>query len=552
MINGKKGLLFMLSIALFASILAACSGGANSPNENASPAAPSGGSEASGSASEDPFAEHMDISISHYNIGQAFPDRKSDGLLKMIEDKFNVTFVDRVVSYSDYVEKYRIWSTSGELPDVISHDIINNSTYYSWIEQGIVRALPSDLGAYPNIRKVMELEDVKGFQVDGKYYMIPRLTYNSNEQKALERALIVRKDWMEALSLPEPVTYEDYANMLAAFAKKDPNGNQKDDTIGLTARTNNMLMAVGSGSFPNVANSSWVKEDGQYIPFYASKRMDEYVTRMRELYTSGAIDPDFAIVQTNEGIEKFGQGRAGAIAMQATPSGLKLLETAWNKYNKNAAFKDSIRIYPISWETDDGSRYSFEMLSFWSETYFSANVSDKKMERIMRIYDYLLSDEYMTTNLYGLEGKDYTKEGDKYTIAREKGEDGNYKKLPELYPSLNLFGSLAAWYKWQEYEQSEIAKINLGEPVYHLVQETLAEFVKLDVIPTNLNVDYLYTEAKTKLSAVNPTEDLIKVILGKDDPVEMWRNIVKGYDNKGLQQAIKEVNEAVQAQGLDQ
>ncbi len=542
----------VVSAALLLSLLAGCSGGSGGgATDGKQEEQGQQASQQQQQQSSSSFEKHMDISLSHYNIGQAFPDRASDELLKMLEKKFNVTFVDKVISYADYVEKYQLWSASGELPDIISHDIINTSTYYSWIKQGIVRALPDDLGAYPNIQKVMAQDDVKGFTVDGKYYMIPRLTYNSNEQKTLERALIVRKDWMDALGLKAPVTYEDYQKMLTAFAKGDPDGNSKNDTAGVTMRTQAMLMAVGAGAFPNVANSSWVKEDGKYIPYYASKNMDEYVKHMRELYTSGAIDPDFAIMKTNDGVEKFAQGLAGAIAMQATPSGLRLLEGAWNKYQKDKNFADNIAIYPISWQTDDGSRYSFEMLSFWSETYFSSSVNDEKMDRILRIYDYLLSDEYMTANLYGLEGKDYRKEGDAYVITREKNSDGQYKSLFELYPSLNLFGSLAAWYKWQEYGTSDIVKINLGDNVYELVQRTLEDFKKLDTIPTNFAVDYLYTEAKTKLSAVNPNEDLIKVILGKDDPVSMWREIVKGYENKGLSQAIAEVNEAVQAQGLD-
>ena len=544
-----KGWIQRLAAALALSMLAACSAGGGAEGGSGSPGAGSG---AGGAAQpDDPFGTHMEISVSHYNIGQAFPDRKSDEVLQYLEERFNVTFVDQVVSYADYVEKYRIWSNSGELPDIIAHDIINNSTYYSWIEQGIIRPLPDDLSAYPNIRRVLEQEDVKGFRVDGKFYMIPRLTYNHDDQKSLERALIVRKDWMERLGIPDPVTYEDYRDMLAAFAKNDPDGNGKADTVGVTARTHPMLMALGSGSFPNVANSSWVKEDGKYIPFYASKRMDEYVTKMRELYTSGAIDPDFAIMQTNDGIDKFGQGKVGAIAMQATPSGLKLLDTAWSKYNPDTPFTDVVKIFPISWAADDGKQYRFEMLSFWSETYFSAEVDDKKMERILRLYDYLLSDEYMTLNLYGIEGKDYRKEGDRFVITREKDENGNYKSLLELYPSLRLFGSLAAWYKWQEYEVSDITKINLGEPLVMLVQDTLQRFVQLAPIPTNFDVDYMYTEAKTKLSAVNPTEDLIKVILAKDDPVAMWRDIVKGYENKELLKAIEEVNEKVKAPGLD-
>ena len=43
----------------------------------------------------------------------------------------------------------------------------------------------------------------------------------------------------------------------------------------------------------------------------------------------------------------------------------------------------------------------------------NADVDDKKLDRILRIYDWLLSPEAKDLYDYGIEGKDYTKEGDK-------------------------------------------------------------------------------------------------------------------------------------------
>ncbi|WP_409343046.1 hypothetical protein [Paenibacillus sp. MBLB4367] len=61
--------------------------------------------------------------------------------------------------------------------------------------------------------------------------------------------------------------------------------------------------------------------------------------------------------------------------------------------------------------------------------------------------------------------------------------------------------------------------------------------------PINWDISAMQTPAKDKLSAIKAYEDLIKVALGKDDAVKMWQDIVKGYDSKGLQDAIKEDNE---------
>ncbi|WP_248928339.1 hypothetical protein [Paenibacillus hamazuiensis] len=533
----------MMALALPAALIAGC-GEANQP-------APSAGQTGEGASKN---AKKLDISISFFNIGKAFPDRNSDPFLKMIESRFNVNIVDKVISYADYKEKYQLWAASGDLPDVFSDDNINSEGYYSWIKQGIIRPLPSDLSKYPNVQKVLSLNDTKPLNVDGKYYMIPRQTYLEPDQWAIERAVVVRKDWLDKLGLKDPVTYDDYLNMYKSFAQKDPDGNGKNDTIGLTFRsTSSMLLPVAGGSFPHVINGSWVKENGKYIPYYASGQMKTVVKQLRQMYAEGAIDPDFAIMKPNDGYEKFGQGKVGAISVQATPNALSALRASWDKYVKDKKFEESVKILPVSWAAEDGSRYRYNAVTFWSESYFSSKVSDEKMDRILQIYDYLLSDEFMTFKRYGMEGKDYKKDGDKFTITREKNENGQYKSLGSMYPSYGgLFGALAAWGQQLELEDTETARINYGEQLWTLSHDALKYNVeKLKPVPTNFKVELLYTPAKSKLSAINATEDVIKVMLGKDDPVTMWDNIVKGYDSKGLQQAIKEVNDAVQQQGLD-
>jgi putative aldouronate transport system substrate-binding protein len=498
-------------------------------------------------------SKKLDISVSYFNIGQAFTNRDADQYLKFMEDKFNVRFVDKVISYSDYKEKYQLWSASSELPDVFSHDIINSETYFSWIKQGIIRPLPDNLSKYPNVQKVLSLPDTKSLKVDGKTYMIPRQTYRDSDSWAMEKSLIVRKDWMDKLKIKDPATYEEYLSMLKAFAKNDPDGNGKNDTVGVTFRSSSMMSALAAGSFPNILNGSWVKENGQYIPYYASDKMKEPVKQLRQMFEEGAIDPDFAIMKTNDGIEKFGQGKVGAISMQATPNGLGKLDAAWKKYNKDVAFEDIVKVIPVTWAAADGNQYWYTAVTFWSESYFSSEVDDEKMDRILQIYDYLLSDPFRIDKQYGIEAKDYKKEGDKFVITREKDEKGQYKSIGALYPSFNLFGGLAAWGQELEYVENEVNNIQYGVKLSKLSREMLKHRIEtFKPVPTNFAVEQLYTPAKSKLSAINPSEDLTRVMLGKEDPLAMWEAIVKGYENKGLSQAIKEVNEEVRKQGLDQ
>src|SRR5690606_8152875 len=120
----------LVSVALSATLLAACAGKSNEASPSAS--APASSAAASGSASPaaSDNSKRLDISVSFFNIGKAFPDRDSDEFLKFLQDKFNVNIVDKVISYADYKEKYQLWAASGDLPDIISDDVINSEQYY--------------------------------------------------------------------------------------------------------------------------------------------------------------------------------------------------------------------------------------------------------------------------------------------------------------------------------------------------------------------------------------------------------------------------------------
>ncbi|MCU6713124.1 hypothetical protein M6D81_30935 [Paenibacillus sp. J5C_2022] len=557
--KSKRKLSVMLSLVLMGTLISACgSASDNGQNGGSKPAATAATQSEETNAGNDSGKasgnndKTLDISMAYFNIGKAFPNRENDEFLKKLEKDFNMKVVDKVISYSDYQEKLQLWSVSGELPDVFSHDFINKETYYTWIEQGIIRPLPDDLSKYPNVEKVLSLPDTQNLKVDGKFYMIPRLTYRDNDSWALDKALVVRKDWMDKLGLQEPVTYKDYSAMLTAFAKNDPDGNGKDDTIGLTFRSSSMLTSIAMGTLPNIANGSWVKEDGQYIPYYASEKMTDVAVQMRNLFANGAIDPDFAIMKTNDGIDKFGQGKVGALAGQATPNALKQYKTAWEKYNPDVKFEDAVAVIPVSWANEEGKRYRFTNVAFWSESYFSSAVDDEKMDRILQLYDYLLSDEFLTVKAYGFEGVDYKKEGDKFVITRDKNEDGTYVGFSEQYPSLHyLFGPLAAWNQQMEYEDSEINTINYGEDIIALSHAAFKHHLdSFEPIPTNYAIQFMYTPAKAKLGAINPSEDITKLMLGKGDPAAEWEKIAAGYDDKGLQEAIAEVNEKAKAEGI--
>lgn len=507
-------------------------------------------SETEATASEDGEAalEPVELSIGFWNGAEVFGE--GDAVREYVESKFNVTFSSKGVSWSDYKEKYKLWAAADELPDIFAVDEFNTDTYSSWIEQGVIRQLPSDLGAYPNIQKVMAQPDVSPLQVDGEFYMIPRLNYPATDYWRYDRGVIIRKDWLDKLGLEVPTTFEEYKTVLRAFVDQDPDGNGVADTIGITHKNIAMLDVFYMGTTPQLLNGAWVYEDGQWVPpFYASTTADG-IAQLRELYVEGLLDQDFAIMKNGDGQDKFAQGKTGVIAQQVGPAHLRELKQMWEKYDHETEFKDAIAVvYP--WANAEGKQHSFVQTTFWSESYFNGNMSDAQMERAMMLYDWLLSPEWLEIKLYGIEGVDFEKNGDDYTILLDKNEDGTFVALTEKYPSLKVLDSLAAWDGYTQLLDSGKNRATYGDDLMDIVK-AFGEYsvANIEPMPTNFDVKLLPAEGKSTVAGIVYNDDMIRVIMSDGDVAEEWTATLEEYEQYGLSGAIEDVNNKVDALGI--
>ena len=60
----------------------------------------------------------------------------------------------------------------------------------------------------------------------------------------------IRQDWLDALGLEAPRTWDELAQVANAFVTEDPDGNGEDDTIGILGPGNaDHMNAVGGNQF---------------------------------------------------------------------------------------------------------------------------------------------------------------------------------------------------------------------------------------------------------------------------------------------------------------
>src|SRR4030095_5711252 len=126
-----------LSAILIATMLSGC--GSNDSNGNSSNAPAAGGN------SGNPYAEHMDISLSWWGVGVGFEPH--DEVMQKIEKDFNVTLKAVDIGWDNYKEKSQVWAAAGQLPDIITHSITSDTpaVYNEWVSQELIHPLPEEM-----------------------------------------------------------------------------------------------------------------------------------------------------------------------------------------------------------------------------------------------------------------------------------------------------------------------------------------------------------------------------------------------------------------------
>ncbi|WP_261306313.1 extracellular solute-binding protein [Paenibacillus andongensis] len=481
--------------------------------------------------------KQLELSIAAWDIQTSFdkPNAKNDAIYNDIAKKFNITIKPVQVTWNDWTEKVKVWAASNQLPDMFANPIATDNTalYTTWAKQGVIKALPDDLSAYPNLKKLMSTPAVQPLKVDGKFYMIPR---NSGDDTPITftRPIRYRKDWAEQAGFTSaPKSFEDFAAMTKAVMKQHPG------IAGLSVNNKDYLLTQFLGSFPEFeVPNSWVKEDGKWIPAFTSPKTYTGIGQLRSLYADSILDKDFAIQKDGDGVNKFLSGQSFALY------GLENVTDAnvdqFKKANPGVEPSKAVS-YLDMWPAADGKHYYFNLTPYWSETFFPGSLSDEKFDRALRLMDYLVSEKFQILRDNGIENIDYKVDNGQFVSLLKEGEN-----LGDKYPATWGIGWVGAWgnsfYRGQTVLSNKPDVAALQKVQIDTNKNRAKEYTP---VPVNFDIFLMSTPAKNKLGGLNSNimDDVVKVILSKDDPVAQWKEIVKGYDAKGVQEAIKEVND---------
>ncbi|WP_047983330.1 extracellular solute-binding protein [Ornithinibacillus californiensis] len=521
-----KSLLLLFLIAILSIALIACSE-KESAGENPS----SKDNEGETNTDIDPFdhSEKYSITGMTFRFGDP-PPTKSPGL-DLINEKFNIEYNPQIIPQGDYVEKSSAIVAGGDMPDLVGFQA-NDFRFYQWAEQGAFLPLDDFLHHFETLGGIPD-HIYDAFKVDGKIYGIPRYS------QPYPLTPMVRKDWLDNLGLEMPTNYEELKAVAIAFTNEDPDQNGEDDTYGI---------AIGENINPNFNMgaywdaSAWYhqNDEGQYIPGIISEGRKELIQFFADLYETGAMTKDFAVLNWADTNAEFYSGKAGifvgGVAGMSEDYMKGLLEI-----DPDAEF---VSIPPF--EAPDGSQ-GFTMGSGNSGILaLNANMADDlgKIYRSLELVDYgkkfFPKDQRNPDNpdfdwMWGLEGTGYNM------------EDGNPVRVPNfssdgLAPSTYFLDNREHIPSDSQPRYADDYSLPAMKDLVNSLQD-MFESGQLYINPANGVISETEQDKGADLLQFIMNEQA-KMIAGQR-PVSDWDNLVEEYLQRGGADIINEVNEGI-------
>ncbi|MDF2925165.1 MAG: transporter substrate-binding protein [Paenibacillaceae bacterium] len=261
-------------------------------------------------------------------VGETYEKNRFTDLYK---ERLNIDLKYTFISDStQYDNKVNVTIASGDIPDFM---MVNADQVRRLVEADLIIPVGEafDKYAIPRIKDGFAYQEGlawKPFTHGGKKMAIPVSVQEPIQSSA--DLMWIRTDWLHKLDLPEPKTMDDVLNIMKAFVMKDPDGNSKQDTIGMGI--NNALWSYmgnltgffnGFGAYPN----QWLEDSsGKLVNGSIQPEVKTALKKLQDMYREGYLDKEFAVKKDQQVREDYNSGKAGLLFSQLA-SGTRLGDT---------------------------------------------------------------------------------------------------------------------------------------------------------------------------------------------------------------------------------
>lgn len=562
----------VIALTCTAAILASVAAGCGSSSENSKKEAVK---ESKETAKEDlPLAKYPETVTVHLG-GKMNPNAKipegmtfeDNSYTRLLKEDLNIEIeYDWVASMSDYDEKISLCIGSNTIPEIMN---VTATQYRALLKYDMIQPLEQYFDDYAS-------DSLKSYIKSGGEELMDCITNEEGEIMAIPapnltaggiNEMWIRQDWLEALGLEAPRTWDELAAVAEAFVSQDPDGNGENDTIGILGPGNTDHMnAVGGNQFGMDPLFScyqsypqyWLKgEDGAIEYGSIQPETKTALEKISQLYADGLIDPEMLVRSDSK--EPLLAGKAGIFFgpwwcaytfADTTLSG----EADWRAY-----------FTPLS---EDGKFYTH--MAEPTTQYVVASKDCGNPEAAFKIINYLIANEQTwvdegvtstemgTADFYPLYNTyDNADEIEtsyevltKYLAGETTIEDVDFSTHKLLKSDMEAVTKL----KKEPYDdfsleywnlESELAKGNLPRLVAIMVGDS--PLVNEEYVPiySMYNGQTETMEAKWANLKKMEEETFAKIIMGKAD-ISEFDTFVENWKSQGGDQILKEISQELQ------
>ncbi len=373
--------------------LAGCGGGSGTDDRQKETV-----QEAEGVAKEDlPLSKYPETVTVHLG-GKMNPNAKlSEGksfenntYIDLLKEDLNIDVqYDWVASMADYDEKMSLCIGSNTIPELMN---VTAAQYRALLKYDLIQSLDDYFDDYAS-------EALKSYVESGGEELMKCITDGQGQIMAIPapnliaggvNEMWIRQDWLDALGLEAPRTWDELRTVAEAFETQDPDGNGEDDTIGILGPSNaDHMNAVGGNQFgldPLFSSFQsypqyWLEgDDGSIVYGSIQPETKTALENIAKLYADGLIDPEMLVRSDSK--EPLLAGKAGIF-----------FGPWWSAYT----FADTTLSGSADWQayftplSEDGSFYTH--MAEPTTQYVVASKECKNPEAAFKIINYLIANE---------------------------------------------------------------------------------------------------------------------------------------------------------------
>ncbi len=465
-------------------------------------------------------------------------DTADDWYKTEIAARFNVEVEFLQMGWDNYQEKESAWFASGDMPDTMMKTSFKYAEYVKLADQGVLREIPAFGEKYPNLQRIADrLTVLDKITLDGKLYAWPRSKmFVDDPVQNTTMAFWARKDWLEAVGHDKDVyTLEEFIAACKAIVAQDPG---QAGTSLVPFNTGLYMPAIFGPGLYNPNYNAYVKVDGQYEWGARLPETLEGIRFMKRLYDEGVLSRDFYTQKSDTATGQFMSGQCAFYYENSTPAhinGFFAPDQSGLVEKWGVGGPEGFTLVQVL--NPEGKLNLTQESEYWAAFVFSPRVDDAKMERMMYIMDWLVSEEGTRTATLGIQGVDWKMNGDEVELLWKKDENDNL-----VAPAYN-----ASWMRMWVTNGGDELKFNPG-----IFEDTLAEVqhlfdVQMATPQENFLIDYdlAFFSAPTydKFGSYSKEVDdqIIKMVISSTDLDKDWADWLDSMKDK-VDPILAEIN----------